>query len=252
MFQYQHANFDYEPYPIGLVKPILDESLYRELLASFPDIGFFKLNTQYGGKEALKYSLSERNHPEKYEAFLHRNPAWKCFRDWIKSPDFIRDTLDMLLSHQIDLGLLNGDGKRKSSSWLKRLWKGESREPALTGRFEFSILPANGGSFHPHTDAPGKIVTLILSMVGETEWDPAWGGGTEVMKPRDPRKTYNWLNRYLDFGEVETLRTYEFQPNQAVVFIKTFNSLHAVRPLKGQQNADQFRRTITINIEQKR
>jgi len=46
---------------------------------------------------------------------------------------------------------------------------------------------------------------------------------------------------------VERVRTLPFRPNQCVVFVKTFNSLHAVSPVGGGPSV--LRRTLTINIE---
>ena len=42
--------------------------------------------------------------------------------------------------------------------------------------------------------------------------------------------------------------TYPFLANQAVVFTKTFNSWHAVRPMTGA-DSQAMRRSLTINIE---
>ena len=92
------------------------------------------------------------------------------------------------------------------------------------------------------------MITLVAAIVEDGEWDPAHGGGTEVMKPKDPAKTYNFLNKQLEFDEVETLKTFDFNPNQVVLFVKTFNSLHCVRPMTGN-GSQAMRRTLTINIE---
>jgi hypothetical protein len=124
----------------------------------------------------------------------------------------------------------------------------DAGEPGLSARFEFSMLPADGGSVIPHTDAPGKLITLVVSMVKEGEWNPAFGGGTEVNRPKDTRLAYNELNRQAEFDQVEALDCYEFTPNQVVVFVKTFNSWHCVRPMTGH-GSPAMRKTLTINIE---
>jgi hypothetical protein len=56
------------------------------------------------------------------------------------------------------------------------------------------------------------------------------------------------MNRLADFEEMEVLDTYEFTPNQAVIFVKTFNSWHSVRPMTGK-GSNALRWTLTINIE---
>ena len=47
---------------------------------------------------------------------------------------------------------------------------------------------------------------------------------------------------------MDILHTYEFRPNQAVVFVKTFNSWHSVRPMSAH-GSKLLRKTLTINIE---
>jgi hypothetical protein len=47
---------------------------------------------------------------------------------------------------------------------------------------------------------------------------------------------------------MEVIETFDFTPNQAVIFVKTFNSWHSVRPMSGNGSAA-MRKTLTINIE---
>jgi hypothetical protein len=46
---------------------------------------------------------------------------------------------------------------------------------------------------------------------------------------------------------MEVIDTFEFSPNQAVMFIKTFNSWHSCG--HDRQGLAAMRRTLTINIE---
>jgi hypothetical protein len=89
---------------------------------------------------------------------------------------------------------------------------------------------------------------MVMSMAREDEWNSAYGGATEVLRPKDIRRNYNFMNQQMEFDEVETLRVFEYQPNQCVVFIKTFNSLHGVRPMTGR-GSNLMRKTLTVNIE---
>ena len=59
---------------------------------------------------------------------------------------------------------------------------------------EFSMLPAAGGYVIPHTDERSKIVTIVVSMMQDGEWDPAYGGGTDVNRPKDITRNFNWMN----------------------------------------------------------
>lgn len=247
-----YLNFDnlalrYEPFPIGMAKPAMDRALYDQLVAAYPPQELF----QYIPKIGKKYSLSERYHPDKYRDFIAASPLWRDFHRWIKSDAFIAEVVKALKDHHVDLGV---ERRRKGMARLKKfvnnLGKGklDAGEPGLSARFEFSMLPADGGSVIPHTDAPGKLITLVVSMVRDGEWNPAFGGGTEVNRPKDPKLSYNELNRQAEFDEVEALDCYEFTPNQVVVFVKTFNSWHCVRPMTGQGQTA-MRKTLTINIE---
>ena len=56
------------------------------------------------------------------------------------------------------------------------------------------------------------------------------------------------MNDKAEFEDMELLDVYEFEPNQCVVFVKTFNSWHCVRPMQGK-GSKAMRRTLTINIE---
>jgi len=93
-----------------------------------------------------------------------------------------------------------------------------------------------------------KIVTLIVSMADDGEWDPGFGGGTEVNRPNDARLAFNRMNAQAGFDDMEVLDTFEFTPNHVVVFVKTFNSWHSVQPMTGA-GSPLMRRTLTINIE---
>lgn len=252
-FQFENASFRYEPYPIGLVTPVIEESLYERLLDSYPDISLFKKMSYLGNKNSVKFSLAEMNNPEQYREFLAATPVWREFYDWVKSPDFIVRTLAFLARNNIELGLLKPQEKEVQKSLVERLagalqGNKSKNDLGLSARFEFSVLPADGGQLHPHTDSPGKVITWVVSMVRPDGWNPSFGGGTDVMRPKKTELNFNWVNRYLEFDEVDTIASYDFNPNQALVFIKTFNSWHGVRTMTGK-GSNMLRRTLTINIE---
>jgi hypothetical protein len=242
------ADFQYEPYPIGVTRPIFESELYDDLLNSWPSQELFAFMPTLG----KKYSLSEVNEPANYHQYVQSSPLWREVHREIKSPEFVRSVLDLLARQHIDLGIPHdvdvNPAKRRwfpASNWAQKLLPRDLR--ALKTRFEFSMLPADGGHIKPHTDSPGKIITLVVSMVRPGEWDPQWGGGTTVLRARDASQSFNFLNRQVDFDATEVLDVYEFEPNQCVLFIKTFNSLHAVSPLTGP--AEAMRKTLTVNIE---
>lgn len=245
-FRYDHLRFRYQPFPIGLSRPLMDDATYRTLIDAWPPLDRFATLSKVGEK----YSLSEKFGADSYRDLVRIHPVWHELHTWIKSDDFVREVFAALADHHIDLGFdVDASPSRLLLRRLVDAWNGGSRTGSLRlrSRFELSMLPAKGGHVIPHTDGVHKIVTLVVSILEEGEWDPAWGGGTDVNVPKDVRLTFNRRNEQLAFDQVDVLDTFPFEPNQAVVFVKTFNSLHSVRPMTGP--AERMRRTLTINIE---
>lgn len=247
MLDFGSARFDYEPYPVGMVKPALDDALYGRLVESYPDRALFEWKPALGNK----FSLSEVNHPAEYRRFIETSPDWRSFHAYIKGPEFVPRVLDFLAKQQVDLGLRRYRVvSHRPADSKASLWSRLRRKSELSARFEFSMMGADGGHILPHTDAPNKLITLVFSMMRPGEWDDAWGGGTDVVLPRDRTRVYNQVNRSLPFAEVEVLKTWEFSPNQCLIFVKTFNSWHSVSPMRGAGSAA-LRKTLTVNIEAK-
>ena len=246
MLSFKNVSFLYEPYPIGVARGVFEEQFYHQLVESFPPVELFSFMPLLGNK----YSLSEVNNPEAYHHYVRNSPPWQKFHAWVKRPEFPNEVLAMLREHNIDLFLEGAVVVQASRSLLDKVTfrPPASVKPRLSARFEFSMIPADGGFIKPHTDSPQKIITLVVGMFHPGEWDSSFGGATEVLKPKDIRNNFNYKNQYLEFDEVETLTGFPYSSNSCVIFIKTFNSLHAVRPMTGQGH-DVMRKTLTINIE---
>lgn len=250
-FKYDHVDFRYDPFPIGLARPFLDDGLYGELVKNFPSVDTFE-SFEKMGKKGRKFTLSEKENEKNYLNYVNSSPLWRELYKWIKSDDFVYGALDMLRGVDIDLGYERIAPAKRLARRVKTAVTARvsPRDVPLRARFEFSALPADGGSVIPHTDAPGKIITFVISMTQPGEWEPGWGGGTDVNRPKSTTLAFNQMNALADFEDMEVLSTYEFTPNQAVIFVKTFNSWHSVRPMTGPPGV--LRRTLTINIEMMR
>jgi len=223
MLSFKHTTFRYEPYPLGRTTQIFDDDLYQKLTNNFPSQQLF-VPMNYA--KSNKLTLSELYNPHQYHSFIKSHQLWETFYNYIKGP-FINQTLTMLKEFNIDIWV---------PSWSK-----------LRPRFEFSMMNANTGGISPHTDSPNKIITLVISMIKSGEWDKSYGGGLDILKPIDHKLNYNFINKYLTYKDVEKIDTFEFIPNQCVIFIKTFNSWHSVGPMTGPDSV--MRKTLTINIE---
>jgi hypothetical protein len=246
-FRYDRLALRYDPFPIGIARPLMDDGLYRELVDAFPPRERFESLSKVGDK----LSLSEKFGADEFRSLVRSHPLWREFLAYIKSQEFIRGVMTALRERGVDLGFdTSASAAKRAGRRIADAIRGGSRTNALElrSRFEFSMLPARGGHVIPHSDGVSKIVTLVVSMLREGEWNPAWGGGTDINRPKDPVRIFNRLNRQLPFEEVEVLDTFAFEPNQAVVFVKTFNSWHSVRPMTAP-DPSLLRRTLTINIE---
>ena len=246
MLNFKNIHFDYDPYPVGIARGALEPGFYRELIESYPDDSAFVSKDYHG----VKLSLSQVNNRVGYHAHVNSSAPWKRFYDYVKSRSFIDDTMAMLKRNNIDLGVTDISFGDRMVQRFKAVKKGSTLPhfPKLRSRFEFSSMPITGGSIRPHTDAPSKIVTMVIPILREGEWREEYGGGTSVVWPKDRARSFNFVNGYMDFDEVECVKTYPFEPNQCLVFVKTYNSWHAVWPMTGN-DPSVLRRTLTINIE---
>lgn len=240
---FAHARFDYEPYPICYIPDFLSPADYDALADTYPSLDSFNHKPTLGDK----YSLAERNNADLYFRFLHDNPCWLEFYNRIKSKAFVDEVFTLLKNNYIDLGIGDFRLTRSTSGGWSDLLARAFTTNTLRTRFEFSIMSADGGHILPHTDAEAKLVTIVVSFIRGGEWQSEWGGGTDVLTTADPTSVFARENRRLPFDKMRVSRTLPFAPNQAVLFVKTYNSWHAVSPMHGPANA--IRKTVTINIE---
>ena len=50
------------------------------------------------------------------------------------------------------------------------------------------------------------------------------------------------------WDKIEVVETVPFVPNQCMIFVKTFNSLHSVKPMRGK-GSEALRKSVTIVLE---
>ena len=113
----------YDPFPIGLVKPLMKEEIYTQLADNYPPQELFK-SYDYLGKEGKKYTLSDRENPSEYYKFLRMKPVWKQFHAWITSDDFTYGVIETLRDHDVDLGFKYISPGRRIVKRIKSLARG--------------------------------------------------------------------------------------------------------------------------------
>ena len=245
MFQINNCKkkFYYKPYPIGNLVNLIEPKIYEKLVETFPNKDLFEFKKDLG----KKYSLSEINHKKKYFDFIKKKKIWNDFYNFIKTKSFREQIFDMLKQNQIDLGLTIDKEKNLKNSTINKLKNIIfMKKIKLNSRFEFSMMDTDLGHILPHTDSPNKLVTIVIPILDD-KWEEKWGGDTCILEPIDENKSFNYQNKYLKFDEVKTINKMKFEKNSSTIFIKTFNSLHCVYPIKGPSGS--FRKSLTINIE---
>jgi hypothetical protein len=240
------ANLSYLPFPHAVIEQFFDPELFLRLRASFPDYESAQVKNHLGAKS----SLSPLNNPDNYYKYLKQNKEWKWFYDEIKKGAFIHAVVNQLKSQNIDLRCghhIKGLGFRSDIVNVLKQAKQGNLPKWISSRFEFSMMPADGGCILPHTDHPNKILTMVVGFNEDNELDDIEGAECKLCEAVDPSKSYNNVNNYMRFDEINVLKKVPITPNRALLFIKTHNSLHCVGPMKGPTGA--LRKTITINLD---
>ena len=165
----------------------------------------------------VKHSLSGRSNLEAFHKFLEDSRIWRAFAAYLYGPLFDGHIRRVLLDRGVQL-----------------------RDGSYRARFEFSWLHRDG-YVRPHTDAVQKVVSIVCPMVLE-DWQPAWGGATEILEPIEGQSPVEF-DRWERF---RTIDSYPFQSNTANLLLRTDRSWHGVR-CKANPIA---RRSITINLIQ--
>ena len=238
------SEFFYDPYPTGVIQNIFSSDVFDNLSDSFPPIELFKKMDNLGSK----YSLSELNNRKEYHQFIKSKPVWTSIYREIKKGNFIKHVIDELLRHNVNLMVKHYLPFRHAG--IKGLvWqmKNGKLPRHISARFEFSAMPAGGGSIFPHTDHVSKLATIVIFMNKPGELADVDGGGLSICAPKEKVNTFNLENRWVDFSDVEQHFYIPPKPNTGSLFVKTYDSLHCVMPISGPNGV--LRKTLTINLE---
>ena len=254
MINLEKSNFFVNPYTHCVFENIFSENDYDDLVKNFPDIGeMVKMEDPKNNNKFNKYQLSSRNHKIRFNNFLKKNIICKKISDYLLSDFFLEYLIKILKKNNIEFGIpiRKKSKKRIVFDLLKKITPGYFIKPKeiLNVVLEFSAIPINGGFLKPHSDGPSKLASIVIP-IRDQKWNDEYKGGTNLLKPNDEKKTFNVVNNTLEFEETSILKTIEFNKNQMLVFPKSYNSLHSVGPLNGNDK-NYFRRSLTLNIEKK-
>jgi hypothetical protein len=231
-----------DPFCFFCVDDYLPRDLYESLLESFPEGSSYSYNAE--GKMGFRSSED----PEEIARFGAAHPEWQQLVDFFGSDEFVYDAKATLAD-----GLVSARGLPGRKPWLNCTHRDvpgnwlryQLQEPVRTTH-QFSLLPS-GGAVRPHSDAPRKLVSLLLYF-RDSDWQDAWGGGTEFYVPLDPEKARRWRpTDRIPFDEFEVVATSEFRGNRLAGFVRSHDSYHGVQPPGCPPEAT--RKALLINIK---
>src|SRR5438876_12067625 len=100
-FSLAQVRFRYEPFPVGVARPVFTPADYDDLLNAWPPTELFHFRPDLG----RKYALSEVNNADAYHRFVGSQPVWQRLYRWVKSGGFVAHVLGALADNRVDLGL---------------------------------------------------------------------------------------------------------------------------------------------------
>jgi len=254
MINIDNISFNFDPFPYGVAKNIFSKIHYSELVKNFPKISDM---SRIEEKDNLtlkfnKFALSSRNNPVKFNSVINKNNTYKDFCNYLLSEQFKNYLINILKKNNVDFGInTNSTIKKKIKKILTYIFPFSILKPTqeIDIVVEFSSIPSNGGFLKPHTDGQHKLASIVIPIV-DNDWKKEFNGGTNLLRPLDETKTYNLLNNTYEFEECFIVKTIDFDPNQFLIFLKTYNSFHSVGPLKSNVS-NHYRNSITLIIEKK-
>ena len=226
------------PFFFARIDDFLPAEQYRRLLESFPGEDWFPETI-----EGSKKRLNSRWAAGVFQEFCRAQPAWADLFAQLSNEQFLAGLYDLVRDPLRQVrGMLGarpwrlGDQARTPIDGLLK------RRVKVT--FEFSRLE-KGSIVPPHTDAPEKLVTMILYFA-DADWQESYGGGTVFYRPRRPALERNWSNYRVPFADLETAAVNQFIPNRLCIFVKSRDSYHGLPAITCPDGM--ARNSVNINI----
>jgi hypothetical protein len=220
------TNLSHDPFCFFSVDDYLPEDLYRTLVTDIPEGVDYATNAE--GKLGFRSNVDS----EAFDRFRAEHPAWGKLFDFFDSDAFVHDAQRTLAE---PLRRARGWAGRRpwyncSKRRVPRNWLRYRLQEPMRTTIEFGQLPRDG-VVAPHTDAPRKLVTLVLYL-REPDWQDAWGGGTEYYAPLDPERAATWAaTARIPFEEFKSIGATPYVANRLAGFVRASNSYHGVLPV---------------------
>ncbi len=254
MINLNNINFEFDPYPHGVAKDIIDETIYNELVKEFPTVDTLKRSYDKSKKNKFnKFSLSSNLEKKEFFTLINERKTLKKFVEYLLSYEFKKYLIEILNKNKINFGIQvqKPDFKYKLKNFIYNFLPNFLVKPLqeFVIHVELSSIPVKNGMIKPHTDSQHKFASIVIPIVGK-DWIDNCNGGTNLLKPKNKNQTFNFINNTMNFDEVELVKSIPFDRNQFLIFLKTFNSLHSVGPMTGQDES-KYRNSLTLTLEKK-
>lgn len=252
-----------KPFFVLEIDNYLPAELYARLLATYPN------PSEGGHTHSMKNYLKSGS--EAFAAFLAGQPEWARLIQFMNSDAFLAHVFEYALPM-----MRTARGISANRRWVrngKPVDGGPSVGTSLASRltdplrtveietgFELSAME-NGHCITAHSDAPNKLVSILLYFPFP-DWQPEWGGGTQFFRPKSEVAERRWcnpdVNHIKNFGaaglkqfaeDMECFRSTPFAPNYLTMFCKSNHTFHAVDTIACPTN--RRRNTLVLNVNAK-
>ena len=201
------------PYPHCYIEDVFNPNCYERLLNHFPAEDFFSNKSI----QTTLYPTERYNLPLTKETLNQLSDdsreVWSNLSSWMNSQEFL-------------LGLFN----KFRDPIIQRTKQEKHSLPTNDLNLSPSILMAMDKTKYnlgPHTDVARKLVTLILYFA---EDDSKKHLGTSIYIPK--KRDFHMLNSpHLNYKDFDLVKTLEYKPNSAFMFVVSSNSFHGVEPI---------------------
>ena len=254
MINIDNLKFDFNPFPYGIAENIIDNDIYNVLTDEFPNIKSLTVSKEKNDQiKFKKFSLSSKNNKDLFYKTVNKTKILKTLINYFLSYKFKKYLINKLKKKYINFGI-NIQKPSLKTSIKNALYP--FAPSFLTSKFqdveiyiELSSIPSDNGMIKPHTDSQHKLASIVIPVTSDN-WPDNYAAGTNFLEPLDKKKTFNFVNKTLEFKETKIINTVPFKRNQFLIFLKTYNSLHSVGPIQ-HPNKNIFRNSLTLTVEKK-
>ncbi len=197
-----------DPFPWINPEGVLTDSGHQRLVETLPDVSLFKESFGYRRKHGQQ---AHDRYVLEYSDGLPVAEAWKNFIAELRGPEYHDFVCRMLGIRRFDL----------NCHWH---------------------YATTGCSVSPHLDAARKYGSQVFYFNTAQDWDPDWGGKTEVLSDTHRRsRTPN-----PEFEDLESVATSQAIGNYSLLFARGAHSWHGVRELNCPK--DRMRKVFIVVI----